>query len=65
VGALGAWEYYRNGDLDLTAASFIALGLFLGAWAGAHWATHLSGRVLQRSLSAFLVIVAAHLWWTA
>jgi uncharacterized membrane protein YfcA len=65
VGALGAWEYYRQGDLDLSAASLIALGLFLGAWFGAHWAIQLPTRLLQRGLSGFLMLMAVHLWWTA
>jgi uncharacterized membrane protein YfcA len=65
VGALGAWEYYRHGDLDIRAAMLVALGLFLGAWAGAHWASHLPVRLLQRGLSVFLILVAVHLWVTA
>ena len=35
VGALGAWEYYRRGDLNIRASLWIALGLFFGAWLGA------------------------------
>ncbi|MGE0439789.1 MAG: TSUP family transporter [Gemmatimonadales bacterium] len=65
VGALGAWEYFRNGELDLRAAAAIALGLFLGAWAGAHWANQVPIRYLQRGFSVFLLAIAAHLWWTA
>jgi len=65
VGALGAWEYYRRGDLDLHAAGGIALGLFLGAWLGAHWGSHLPARPLQRGFALFLVLVAIHLWQTA
>lgn len=37
VGALGAWQYYRNGLLDLRAATLIALGLFFGALVGPAW----------------------------
>jgi uncharacterized membrane protein YfcA len=65
VGALGAWEYYRRNDLDIAAALLIALGLFVGAWLGAHWALRIPPRQLQRGLAAFLVVVAVHLFWTA
>jgi uncharacterized membrane protein YfcA len=65
VGALGAWEYYRRGDVDVRAAALIALGLVAGAWVGAHWGVGLPARVLQRSFSVFLVAIAIHLWWTA
>jgi uncharacterized protein len=65
VGALGAWQYYRSGLLDLRAATVIALGIFLGSWWGARWALQLPVRTLQRSFALFLVAVALHLWWTA
>jgi len=65
VGALGAWEYFRRGDLDIPAAGGVALGLFLGAWVGAHWGSQLPARPLQRGFAVFLVLVAAHLWRTA
>lgn len=65
VGALGAWSYYRSGFLDLPAALRIAVGLFLGAWLGAHVALKLPARDLQRAFAVFLVFVAGHLWFTA
>ena len=65
VGALGAWEYYRTGNVDIRAALFIALGLFFGAWVGAHLGSQLSARVAQRAFAGFLVVVAVHLWRSA
>ena len=52
VGALGAWEYYRNGNLDIRASLFIALGLFLGAFFGARLAQNLTPLMLKRSFAA-------------
>jgi uncharacterized protein len=62
VGALGAWEYYRRGNLNITAAMWIALGLFLGAWFGARLAHSLSGPQLQKAFAIFLVIIAIRVW---
>ena len=65
VGALGAWEYWRNDNLDWRAALIIAVGLFVGAYLGARLAQALPAPVLKRAFSVFLVMVAARLWWTA
>lgn len=65
VGGLGAWYYYRHGHVDIRAAALIALGLFIGAWLGAHVALRLPARDLQRAFAVFLVFVAIHLWITS
>lgn len=65
VGALGAWEYYRNGHLNITASLWIALGLFLGAWFGAKLAQSLSGPQLQKAFAIFLVLIAIRVWTKA
>ena len=62
VGALGAWEYYRRGHLNIVAALWIALGLFLGAWVGARIAQTLSGPQLQKAFAIFLVLIAIRVW---
>ena len=63
VGALGAYEYFRKGHLNLQAALWISLGLFLGVWFGARLAQHLSPVQLKRSFAVFLVIVAGKMWF--
>jgi uncharacterized membrane protein YfcA len=65
VGALGAWQYYRNGFVDVRAAGFIAIGLLLGALLGATIALQLPTRYVQRAFALFLVCAAARLWWTS
>lgn len=62
VGALGAWEYWRRGHLNISASLWIALGLFLGAWFGARLAQTLSGPQLQKAFAIFLVIIAIRVW---
>ena len=65
VGVLGAWHYYRHGFVQMVPAVWIAVGLVLGAWLGAHVALRLSSHDLQKAFSAFLVFVAGYLWFTA
>ncbi len=65
VGALGAWEYYRHGHVNLAASMWIALGLFFGAYAGARLAQQISGPQLQKSFAVFLFLVAVRVWWKA
>ncbi len=62
VGALGAWEYYRRGNLNITAALWIALGLFVGAWFGARIAQSRSGAQLQKAFAVVLVLIAIRVW---
>ncbi len=62
VGALGAWEYYRTGNLDVRAALMIAVGLFFGAFVGAKLAHLLTAVQLKRAFAVFLVLVAVRIW---
>ena len=62
VGALGAWTYYRAGQLNVTAALFIALGLFLGAGLGARIAIALPPLALRRAFALFLGVIAIRMW---
>jgi uncharacterized membrane protein YfcA len=62
VGALGAWQYYRAGSIDLRASLWIALGLFVGAYFGAQIALSLEPQMLKKMFAVFLVIIAVRLW---
>ena len=62
VGVLGAYEFYRNGNLNIQASLIIAGGLFLGAWAGAKLAHVIHGATLQRMFAVFIVLMAIRLW---
>ena len=37
VGALGAWQYYKNGHLDVRASLMIALGDVIPKWPLVRW----------------------------
>jgi uncharacterized protein len=58
VGLLGAWEYYKRGQVNIPYAAVIALGLFLGAFAGAKLAGALGEVTLRRAFGAFLLLVS-------
>ena len=64
VGALGAWEYYRTGNLDIRAALLLAVGLFFGAFFGAKVAQMVTPLILKRVFAVFLVLVAIRVWTT-
>lgn len=61
VGLLGAWEYYRRGQVNVPYAGVIAAGLFVGALLGAQLAGTLSDATLRRAFGVFLMLVAVRL----
>jgi hypothetical protein len=63
VGALGAWEYYRHGNLEVGAGLVVALGLFLGAGIGAKLSLELSPTALRRAFAVFLALIAIRMWF--
>ena len=58
VGALGVYAYWSEGQVDVKAAMWIALGMFLGAQA-------VSESLLKRAFAVLLVMVAGRLWMTS
>ena len=64
AGALGAYAYWREGNVDVKAALLIALGIFLGAYGGAVAAQMASETSLRRAFAVFLLLVAGRLWMT-
>jgi uncharacterized membrane protein YfcA len=65
VGALGVYAYWREGQVDVKAAMWIALGMFLGAYGGAMFAQVVSESLLKRVFALLLVVVAGRLWMTS
>ena len=65
VGALGAWQYYKNGHVNITASLLIALGLFLGVYLGARVGLSLNPTTAKKSFAVFLLLVSARIWFTA
>lgn len=63
VGALSAWFYWKNGNLNVGYSALIAGGLFLGAYFGARLVQPVSDLTLRRMFASFLIIVAVRMFW--
>ncbi len=65
VGLFGAWEYYRNGNLDVKVSLLLAAGLAVGVWGGARLAHSAGPFVVQRMFAVFMVLMAVRMWVSA
>jgi len=61
VGLLGAYEYYRNGYINIAYAMLIAAGIFVGAYFGAKIVIGLPPTVIKRIYGTFLLVIAARM----
>jgi uncharacterized membrane protein YfcA len=57
VGALGAWQYWQAGMIDVRAAIILAIGILLGAYVGARLGIALPAAAVQRAFGVLLVVV--------
>ena len=62
VGALGAWSYYRTGNVRIGAALAIGVGVFLGGYLGARIAGQMSPLALRRGFAVLLGALAVRMW---
>lgn len=60
TGLLGVIEYWRNGNLRPLAGLCIALGLFVGAYFGARFASTISQLAVKRLYAVFLLVIAVY-----
>jgi len=58
IGILAFWEYYKAGEVDVSAALWIALGFAVGGYFGGMWAQHLSELLLRRLLGSVLLLAS-------
>jgi hypothetical protein len=65
VGALGAWKYHQEKNIDINVALALSTGLFAGALLGANIASTLDPVTMRRIFAVFLVGIAAYLWFKA
>jgi uncharacterized protein len=58
VGLLGAIEYYRHGEINVVAAVFLVIGLFIGTYFGAKITLSLPELYVKRAFGVLLLILA-------
>ena len=63
VGLLGAYEYYRNGNIQIWAAAAIAAGMFFGAYFGARITIGLPSEAIKRIYALFLMATAVKMFF--
>lgn len=62
TGLLAFLTYHREGHADLKIGLLIALGVFFGGWAGAHWAEAISDGTLRKVFAVLMAGVAIKLF---
>lgn len=55
VGGLGAYTYWRDGQVNFLWAGLLALGLLVGAFFGARLALHVPSVALERAFGVLLI----------
>lgn len=65
VGFLGAWTYWKGGNVDVRASLLLACGLFFGAFLGAKLVQQMQPQLLQRLFAVFLATMAVRMWLKA
>jgi uncharacterized membrane protein YfcA len=61
--SLGAWVYWKNGNLNVRYSLLIASGLLIGAFLGAKLVEPVSDLTLRRIFAGFLILVSVRMMW--
>lgn len=65
IGLAATIEYYRHGNVDVRAAIIIAVGMFVGSWAGAYLANLVTGPHLRFAFGCFITGLGLYLIYGA
>ena len=58
IGLLAAWQYYKQGFVDLKIAGLICIGFFIGGLFGAKFANQIPDQILRKIFGAFLLLIS-------
>jgi len=64
VGALSAWVYWKNGNLNIGYSLLLAAGLLVGAYLGARLVEPVSDLTLRRMFGGFMLVVSIKMLWS-
>ena len=65
IGIAAALEYYRNGNVDIRAAIYIAVTMMIGGGIGAYFANRIAGPYLRLAFGIFIVVLGCYLCFGA
>lgn len=63
VGSLAAFQYYREGFVDIKAALILAGFFFIGGYAGAKFAMQVPQEVMKKAFAVMLLFIAVRMWF--
>ena len=58
IGLLAAYEYYKEGNVNIPAALFIAGGFFIGGFFGAKIAALIDDNILRKIFGLILLLIS-------
>ena len=64
IGVLAAWAYYKEGFVDIRAASVICIGFIVGSFFGAKWALVIPQEILKKLFSVLLILIAIKMFFS-
>lgn len=61
LGLLAAYVYFKNGQVNVPAAIFIALGVFIGSYFGARLAITIPEKLLTRVFGIIMLVISVRM----
>jgi uncharacterized membrane protein YfcA len=61
VGILAFWQYYKAGNVDVTAGVLVAIGFAVGGYFGGVWAQQIPEAMLRRIFGTLMLLVGLRL----
>lgn len=63
VGILGAFQYYKEGQMDLRVVLIVSLGFLVGNYFGSKLSLSLPDAILKKIFAAILVLIAIKIFF--
>jgi uncharacterized membrane protein YfcA len=58
VGALAAWQYYKEGSVDIKTALILSVSFFISGYFGAKFAGEIPQAALKKIFAVLLMVIA-------